>query len=184
MPMTARLQLEALDGRWLPDATQAASPPLSPALVSPLPPTNAPIPPTLAQDPKYLDSLELLRAAVQAVNDTSWTFAYESKNVAESDARVVAIEYRIAQVLAAGESGAAERAELVAELRFGNAARLKVQKATADHPVLVAAVNGLAAAINARYSTNLAPILPALDAYVDIVTTGDLPTQPPAGGNA
>ena len=48
----------------------------------------------------------------------------------------------------------------------------------------MAAVGALANLINLKYDTNFNPTLPALDAYVDIVTATDYVPPPPGGGNA
>jgi hypothetical protein len=117
------------------------------------------------------------------VDELCWTYAYKTKAAAESDARVITIEYEIQRVLAAGGNGVKERAELAAEIRTGNAARGEMAAAAAAYPPLVVAVGNLANLINLKYGTNLNPTLPELDVYVDIVTAGDYTPPPPGGGN-
>jgi len=175
MPLNVQLQLESLDGRWLPDATPTSTPP-------PLAVTTTQVPPELALNQQYIIAIQTLNEALAEVNQLCWDYAQYYNSAEETHADLEGIEAEIARRMEANEPLGGlpvERAVMAAQWRGFQT--VMANKAAA-YPPLVAAIDAQVAAINAAYpALNVTVSIPKLDAYIDIASTGDLPNTPTPG---
>lgn len=180
MPLNVRLQLESLDGRWLPDAT-SVEPPAFAVTVE-----TQPLDPSVVYTQAYLDQLSLVRKPLGELHDICRQYAKRQAAVEMTERKVDDMQAELDRRVAANEEQGDLPLQITIDRAFLGTARVLAAAEAANYVVKAAELTDQLQALNnmapgARITVNV----PAIDQYlaVELINwESPSPTIPPGVG--
>lgn len=172
MPLNVRLQLESLDGRWLPSTTTPTEPPN--------------VPPEVAQDPDYLIVRSTIDSMLTQLHGICREYAEKKHAAEESDLRLEVLDAEIARRQAAGEDLGNLVMDRAFEVGFGNVAKAVMAAKAAAYETVVDDLKGVIAAAKEKWkdtvlSSSFDVTIPDLEHYYTTAIAEPDPVPLPPG---